>query len=138
MLTRQEKQRSLQYLMFLKQKRCGRIKGQGCANGRKQRINKTKEETRAPTVSVESLFLSCVIDAKERQKVVTCDIPRAFMRADIDEVLHTWFEGPLAQLLTKVDPELYTIFFSKESGKGVVYVRLAKALYGTLQAALLF
>jgi hypothetical protein len=26
MLTRQEKQRSLQYLMFLKQKRCGRIK----------------------------------------------------------------------------------------------------------------
>jgi hypothetical protein len=80
MLTREEKRNSLQYLMFLKQKRCGRIKGRGCADGRKQRIYKTKEETSAPTVSVESLFLSCVIDAKERQKVVTCDIPHSCRR----------------------------------------------------------
>jgi hypothetical protein len=138
MLTRDEKRRSLKYLMFLKQKRCGRIKGQGCANGRKQRIYKTKEETSAPTVSVESLFLSCVIDAKEQRKVVTCDIPGAFMQADINEVLHVRLKGPLAQLLTKVDPKLYTKFLSKENGKDVMYVRLAKALYGTLQVAMLF
>jgi hypothetical protein len=138
MLTCEEKRNSLQYLMFLKQKRCGRIKGRGCADGRKQRIYKTKEETSAPTVSVESLFLSCVIDAKERRKVVTCDIPGAFMQADIDEVIHVRLEGPLAQLLTKVDPELYTQYLSQENGKDVMYVKLAKALYGTLQAALLF
>jgi hypothetical protein len=88
MLTKDEKRRSLQYLMFLKQKRCGRIKGRGCADGRKQRIYKNKEDTSAPTVSVESLFLSCVIDAKEQHKVITCDIPGAFMQAEIDEVLH--------------------------------------------------
>ena len=35
-LTPEQKCRSLQYLMYLKQKRCGRIKGRGCANGRKQ------------------------------------------------------------------------------------------------------
>jgi hypothetical protein len=35
MLTASEKHRSLQYLMFLKKKRCGRIKGRGCADGRK-------------------------------------------------------------------------------------------------------
>jgi Reverse transcriptase (RNA-dependent DNA polymerase)/Zinc knuckle len=138
MLTREEKRDSLQYLMFLKKKRCGRIKGRGCADGRKQRIYKTKEETSAPTVSVESLFLSCVIDAKEGRKVVTCDIPGAFMQADIDEVIHVRLEGPLAMLLTKVDPDLYTKFLSKEGGKDVMYVRLAKALYGTLQAAMLF
>jgi hypothetical protein len=138
MLTNEEKGRSLQYLMFLKQKRCGRIKGRGCADGRKQRIYKTKEETSAPTVSVESLFLSCVIDAKEHRKVVTCDIPGAFMQANIDEVVHIKLEGPLAQLLTKVDPELYTKFLSTEGKKDVMYVKLNKALYGTLQAALLF
>jgi hypothetical protein len=45
MLTRQEKQVSLHYLMFLKQKRCGRIKGRGCADGRKQRLyDKTRNE----------------------------------------------------------------------------------------------
>jgi hypothetical protein len=62
---------------------------------------------------VESLFLSCVIDAKENRKVITCDIPGAFMQADIDEVLHVWLEGPLAQLLTKVDPDLYAKFMTK-------------------------
>ena len=31
-----KKKAVLQYLMFLKQKRCGKIKGRGCANGRKQ------------------------------------------------------------------------------------------------------
>jgi hypothetical protein len=81
----------------------------------------TIEETSAPTISVESLFLSCVIDAKEHQKVVTCDIPGAFMQADIDEVLHIRLEGPLAKLLTKVDPELYTKFLCKEGGKYVMY-----------------
>jgi hypothetical protein len=95
--------------MFLKQKGCGRINGRGCANGRKQRIYKTKEETSAPTVSVESLFLSCVIDANEHQKVVTCNIPGVFVvQADINKILHVHFEGPLDQLPTKVNPDLYT------------------------------
>jgi hypothetical protein len=87
---------------------------------------------------VESLFLSCVIDAKEHRKVVTCDIPGAFMQANIHETVHIKLEGPLAQLLTKVDPELYTKFLSTEGKKDVIYVKLNKALYGTLQAALLF
>jgi hypothetical protein len=89
-------------------------------------------------VSVETLFLSCVINAKEHWKVVTCDIPGVLMQADIDEVLHLRLEGPFAQLLTKVDPDLYAKFLSKEKGKDIMYVKLTKALYGTLQAALLF
>jgi hypothetical protein len=66
MLTREEKHKALQYLMFLKKKRCGRIKGRECADGRKQRFYKTKEETSAPTVVVEAMMLSSIIDAKER------------------------------------------------------------------------
>ena len=138
MLTNEEKKKALHYLMFLKKKRCGRIKGRGCADGRKQRIYKTKEETSAPTVAIESLFLSSVIDAKEERSVVTLDIPGAFMQADMDEVLYMKLEGPLAHLLTKVDPEQYSQFMATERGKQVIYVKLKKALYGTLQAALLF
>jgi hypothetical protein len=138
MLTRKEKHDALQYLMFLKRKRCGRIKGRGCADGRKQRIYKTKEDTSAPTVATESLLLSCVIDAKERRTVVTADIPGAFMQADMDEVIYMKLEGPLAKLLTKVDPKLYGKYTVMEKGKPVLYVQLLKALYGTLQAALLF
>ena len=133
-----EKRKALAYLMFIKEKRCGTIKGRGCADGRKQRLYKTKEETSSPTVRTESLLLSCVIDAKERRQVITCDVPGAFMQVDIDEVVHIRLEGALAELLTKVDPELYTKYQVKEKGKVVLYVQLGKALYGTLSASMLF
>ena len=57
-MTREEKRVCLQYLMFLKQKRSGRIKGRGCADGQKQREFTTKEESSAPTISTEALFLT--------------------------------------------------------------------------------
>ena len=41
-LTSEQKHWSLQYLMFLKQKRSGEIKARGCADGRKQRGNVLK------------------------------------------------------------------------------------------------
>ena len=38
--------------MFLKQKRCGKIKGRGYADGRKQRKYLTKDNRSAPTVAM--------------------------------------------------------------------------------------
>ena len=122
--------------MFLKQKRCGRIKGRGCAYGRKQRLWKSKDETSSPTISVEALFITCLIDAKEGRDIATCDVPGAFMHADIDEVIHLCLDGEIAVLL-KVDPS-YSKYVTKEKGKTVIFTELSKALYGTLQAALLF
>jgi hypothetical protein len=138
MLTKEEKRRALQYLMYLKKKRCGRIKGRGCADGRKQRVYKSKEESSSPTVAVESLFLTAVIDAKEGRAVATCDIPGAFLHAYIDKILHMHIDGPMAKLLVEIDPDQYEPCLTEEHGKPVIYVRLKKALYGTLQAALLF
>ena len=60
-----QKRNALGYLMFLKQKRTGQIKGRGCANGRKQRLHTPKDDASSPTVATESVLLSCVIDAKE-------------------------------------------------------------------------
>jgi Reverse transcriptase (RNA-dependent DNA polymerase) len=137
-LTREEKRAALHYLMFLKKKRCGRIKGRGCADGRKQRIYTTKEEASSPTVSIEALMLSCVIDAKERRDVATLDIPGAFMQADMDETVHMKLEGKMAELLVRIDPTHYQQFVRTENGRVILYVKLNKALYGTLKAALLF
>ena len=64
-LTKQQKRDALRYLMFLKQRRCGRIKGRGCADGRKQREYISKDEISTPTVAIESVMLSCTIDAHE-------------------------------------------------------------------------
>jgi Reverse transcriptase (RNA-dependent DNA polymerase) len=124
--------------MFLKQKRCGKIKARGCADGRKQRLYKSREEVSSPTVRTESVMLSCLIDAMERRAVATADVPGAFMQAKIDEEVYIRLAGPLARLLTKVDPGLYEGTVTMEGGTPVIYAKLDKALYGTLQAALLF
>ena len=136
-LTTAQKKAALKYLMFLKQKRCGKIKGRGCADGRKQRLYKTKDETTSPTITTEALFLTCLVDAIENRYVATCDVPGAFMHSDIDEQVHLKLEGEIAELLIKVDPT-YAQYASKGKGKTVIYAELSKALYGTLQAALLF
>ena len=136
-LTKEQKRKALKYLMFLKEKRCGRIKGRGCADGRKQRLYKTKEETSSPTVSIEAVLFSCMIDAMEDRDMATLDIPGAFMQAMIDEEVHIKFDGELIDLLCQVDPSL-SKFIGIENGKKVLYTQLNKALYGTVQASLLF
>ena len=134
----EQKQAALQYLMFLKQKRNGIIKGRGCADGRKQRAHTTKEEASSPTVAIESVMLSCTIDAKEGRDVATVDIPGAFMQADMEDVVHMKLEGKMAELMVRIDPKLYRKYIQIEKGREVLYVELKKALYGTLKAALLF
>jgi hypothetical protein len=64
--------------MFLKQKRSGKIKGRGCADGRKQREYLSKEEVSSPTVAIESVLLTCVIDALKTRDVATVGHPRSF------------------------------------------------------------
>jgi hypothetical protein len=103
--------------MFLKQKRNGTIKGRGCADGRKQRQYTTKEEASSPTVAIESVMLSCVLDALEERDVATVDIPGAFMQADMDDLVHMKLEGKMAELLVRIDPKLYrqhTVYKSNE------------------------
>ena len=137
MMTAEESQSALPYLMFLKQKRSGKIKGRGCADGRRQRLYKSKEETSSPTVMTESVFITAAIDAMEGRHVVTVDVPGAFMQTDVDEKIHIRLEGPMVKLLCQVDPR-YKKYVVNEKGKPVVYAKLRKALYGTLQASYLF
>jgi Reverse transcriptase (RNA-dependent DNA polymerase) len=85
--------------MFLKEKGTGNIKGRVCADGRKQRLYATKEDASSPTVAIDSLMLTCVIDAKENHDVATADIPGAFMQADMDEVLYMRLEGKMVEIL---------------------------------------
>ena len=137
-LSPSQKKEALGYLMFLKKKRCGTIKGRGCADGRKQRAYITKEESTSPTISTEAMFLTAVIDAWENRKVAVLDMPGAFMQVDMDELVHVRFEGEMVDKLLEIDHDLYASYVSEENGKKVMYLELLKTLYGTLQAARLF
>ena len=61
-ITSDTKQKSLGYLMFLKENRNEDIKGRGCANGRSQRLYKSKSETRSPTAAIESIFITGLVN----------------------------------------------------------------------------
>ena len=124
--------------MFLKQKHTGQVKGRGCADGRKQRESTSKEEASSPTVAIESVLLSCTIDAHEHRDVGVADIPGAFMQADMEDTVYLRIDGAMAEMLVQLDPEMYGKFVVIENGKTVLYLLLKKALYGTLKAALLF
>jgi len=95
-----------------------------------------KEETSSSTVAVESLLLSATMDAYERRDMAFVDIPGAFMQADMVGNVHVKLEGRLAELLTKLDPKLYNEYLYNNNGKPTMYVKLKKALYGILQAAI--
>ena len=133
-----QKREALGYLMFLKKKCCGKIKGRGCADGRKQRAYITKEESTSPTISTEAVFLAAVVDAWEHRKIAVLDVPGAFMQVDMDELVHVRFSSEMVDKLLEIDHELYSGYVTIEHGEKVMYVELLKALYGTLRAARLF
>ena len=88
-------------------------------------------------MNVEALFITCIIDAMEGREFMTCDIPGAFMQSEMDELVHMKLEGEITLLLIRLDPS-YKRFLTYHCGKPVINTELNKALYGTLQAALLF
>ncbi len=68
-LSNEEKLKALTLLILLKEKQDGNVKERSCANGSVQREHVAKEEAVAPTVALESVFVTATIDVKEKQKL---------------------------------------------------------------------
>ena len=61
-MTKCREKAALQYLIFPKKKRCGKIEVRGCADRRKHHEYFIKYDASAPTVEIEALSLSCLIN----------------------------------------------------------------------------
>jgi hypothetical protein len=83
-------------------------------------------------------MISCAIDSKEGRDVATSDIPGAFMQADMDEIVHMRVVVKMVDILSQINPLVYKPFIVYENSVQVIYVLLNKALYGTINAALMF
>ena len=76
-------------------------------------------------MTTEALFLTCLINIMEHQKVETVDMPGAFMQADMEgETVHMKLEGKMLELLTKLDQKKYRKYVMKEKGRMVLYLEL--------------
>ena len=140
-LTKEERVRALKYLMYLKEKRDGKVKGRGCADGRPQRLYTDKIDASSPTAALTAIMLTCMIDAYEKRDVATVDIPGAFLQTKMpkgEKDVHVILDGRMAELLAKIAPETYQEYVSQKRGQAYIYCRVNVAIYGTLKAALLF
>ncbi len=97
--------------MFLTEKHTGEIKARQCANGSVQHKHIAKEEATAPTVTTGAIFIQSTVYAHERCDVATCDIPGAFLQANNPDYVLMRLDGILAELMVKVAPSLYRLFF---------------------------
>ena len=81
--SRQEKFEVLEAINLIKEKRDGTIKGRTCANGAKQRrFVKEGDIFSSPTVSLESIMATLIIDAYEGRSTSIVDVPGAYLHAE--------------------------------------------------------
>ena len=73
------KKKALNVINTIKEKRTGKIKGRSIADGRKQRGYVSKEESSSPTLTLEALVVTTLIDAVEYRGVAIFDVPSAFL-----------------------------------------------------------
>ncbi len=86
-LTDQERKRAMESLIFLVEKRNGRVKGRACANGSTQRDYMDREDAASPTAATEAILITALIDAKQIRDVMTANIPNipnAFVQTNIE------------------------------------------------------
>jgi hypothetical protein len=131
-------------LMFLTEKRDKSVKGRMVYNRKPTREWLSQEDAARPTATLESILITGVIEAKEERDVMTCNIPNTFIQAYLpkkepgeDRVVMK-ITGVLVDMLVDINPESYGPAVVLENQKKVIYVEVLKAIYGMLEAALLW
>ena len=104
---RQEKYRSLRAFNLIKENRCGKIKGRTGTDGIHQHTYILQEKTTSPTIALEVLFVSSLIDVHEGIALHTFEVPGEYLHASLrdDNVVHMKFEGEFVGIMCKNNPE---------------------------------
>jgi hypothetical protein len=136
-LSQEDKDKALPILMFMVLKRNGLLKTRGCANGSVQRLYTNKEDVSSPTPDFYAFKFIAAVIAREGRDVASVDLPGFFLQTDQDEKILLKVTGAVALLLVESEPSKWRKHLRKENGKYVIYVLCKKAIYGTMNAALL-
>ena len=128
-MTPEERKKAMETLIFLTEKRDGRIKARTVANGSVQRKWMTKEESTSPTSMNESVILTAVIDAMQGRDIATVDIPNAFIQTKVPndgkERILIKIRRALVDFLVEIDPDTYTPYVTYQKGEKILYYSIA-------------
>jgi hypothetical protein len=80
-----ERKRAMENLIFLIEKRDGRVKARTCANGSTQCTYMECDDAASPTAMTESILITATIDAKQKHDVMTTNILNAFVQTNVDK-----------------------------------------------------
>ena len=136
-LTAQQMKLALPILLFMVMKRNGTLESRACTDSRQQRLWIKKEEVSSPTPSIDSLKYTMIVDAQENCDMAIVDLPAQFLQTKMDEVVHLKVPGLLVLFFVEYDPGTRKKHLRNENGKPVIYVPCNKAIYSTLNAAIL-
>ena len=79
--------------------------------------------------------MSCIIDAKEKRHVATCDIDGAFLRMVMNKRTHVILDGKMVDLIITTNPSRYKDYVSyNKKGNKVLWLEVKKALYGYMES----
>jgi len=142
-LTPTERKKALESLIFLVEKRSGKIKARHCADGSKQRKWMSADDTSSPTVMTESILLTATIEAEEHRDVATFDVPAACIQTEVDDLdadgdrIIMKIRGAMIDMLLEIDPE-HDKCVASENGQRVLCIHVLRATYGMLMSGLLY
>ncbi len=83
-VNKERRKQILESHVFVKKKRTGQIKARKVAGGNKQRDFISKENASSPTVAMESVLLTSLVDAQENRDVAIVDISDAFIQMVVE------------------------------------------------------
>ena len=107
-LSPEEKRRALDAMNIIELKRDGRVKGQSCANGSKQKLYlKEYQLVASPTISLKGLFAVLLVRSFEGRKFSSFDVPGAFLQAELgaDQFILLKLKGRIATMMCDVNPK---------------------------------
>ena len=96
-----------------------------------------------PTIMKESIMLTAAIDAYKGRKIISVDVPDAFiqtllpLKPDGERIIMN-IRGKLVEWVMYIDPTMYGPLFVIENGHKLLYLNILRAIYGMLEASLLW
>ena len=117
MLTKSEWECVIESHLFLKLKHDTTVKGQMVAGGDKQCSYIPKEKAASLMASLELVLLTAIIDAHKGWDIAITNVLNAFVQTKLehdDDKAIVCFQGPLAQMLHDLAPNVYGPFMWKD------------------------